>query len=136
MWLGKRRGKEYLPVAKGALTGLPSLDLKPSLVFLLLVEESVHCVISLQAFQFDLETKVVGTVGIDQRLLDADLSGFIELEEHMIKCLAPFIDSLFHGLFEGIDLGLFDQILDARRIQHDFECRHATSVHGRDEALR
>jgi hypothetical protein len=35
---------------KGALTGLTSLDLKPSLVFLFLVEESVHCVISLKTF--------------------------------------------------------------------------------------
>ena len=64
-----------------------------------LVEQGIHCVIAFESLQLDLETEIVGTVRIDQGLFEADLIGFVELEEDVVEGLADFIDSLLHRFF-------------------------------------
>ena len=99
MMLGQPISEPWLP---GTLT---AVDADPAQ---LLVEEGVHRLVALEAFEFDLQAEVVGTVRIDERLFEGDLILFVELKQDVIERLAAFLDPLFHGFLQRIDLGLLD----------------------------
>lgn len=112
------------------------LDLKPFLVLAVLVQEGRYRVVSFQACQFDLEAKVVGAIGVDEGLLDADLACLIELQQDVIERLTSFLDPLFHRFLQRIDFRTFDEVFDAGRVQHDFERRHPAAIQGGNQPLR
>ena len=100
------------------------------------VEERVDRIVSSQAFELDLKPEVVGAVGIDQGLFEGNPILLVQLEQDVVERLTALFHSLLHRFFEQVDLGLLDEILNAGRVEQDFQRRSSLSVDGRDESLR
>ena len=77
----------------------------------------------LKTFDLDLEPEIVGAVGIDQGLFERNPLFLIQMEQDVVERLTAFLHALFHRFFERIDFGLLDEILNAGRVEHDFQCR-------------
>ena len=100
------------------------------------VEERVDRIVPSKTFDFDLEPEIVGAVGIDQGLFERNPFLLIQLEQDVVERLAAFLHSLLHRFLEQIDLGFLDEILNPRRIEHDFQRWSPLPVHGWNKPLR
>lgn len=92
-----------------------------------------HAVLS--SGQLDLQAQVACAMGVDQRLVQADLPVPVKLEQDLIEGLAALLQALLHGLPEEVGLSLLDQVLDTGRIHEDLQRRDAFAVRGGDQPL-
>jgi hypothetical protein len=82
-----------------------------------------------------LMPQVVGAIGVDQRVLETDLTLFVKAEQGLVEGLAAFLDALLHAVFDRIDLAAFYQVFDVRGIHHYFQGGGAPAVDGANQPL-
>src|SRR5688500_6292781 len=87
--------------------------------------------------ELDLESHLVGGIGVAQRVLVADLAGLVQLEQALVEGLHAEVGRLLHHVLELVDLALADVVLNQRRAEHHFHRDAARlAVRGRDHLLR
>ena len=82
------------------------------------------------------QAKVVRAVRGPERILLADPSRRAQREERCIEGLAAVDRRLLHRVLEDVDLVAANEVLHARRVEHDLERRSATAAERGEQALR
>src|SRR3984957_3505888 len=89
------------------------------------------------AFKFDAQPQLILRISITQGVLVGNHTGFKELKERLIEGLHAKARGARHDFLDLGDVAFEDEVLDERRVQHDF---HGGDTAGtglaRNEALR
>ena len=87
--------------------------------------------------QLDVQTQVVGGVGVFNGVLEADVAAFVQFVERLVEGLHAHGGRFFHHFFNAVDFAFLNHLRNNRRIEQDFHCGYAAlAAFAGNQALR